>query len=207
MLEVLAMVESPTLDKVCNREHESAIMTESLGCKSNSPSRGFDRYTREQDGIDVLLLTLDAETFLERSLISLYAEVPVARLIVCDGGSTDRTATILRGFPRVELHVCPDIRTTGKGMEFLLSKVKTEWVMLTDSDLTFPEGWYDEMCKYRKELDAFDSRRIHAYEFYEKTPPQQTSTSVPAYHLPRCSNERFWRNSRLMTTICGESLT
>ena len=40
----------------------------------------IDRFAEEGGGIDVLLMTLDAERFLVRSLRSLYAEVPVCVL-------------------------------------------------------------------------------------------------------------------------------
>ncbi|MGH9878812.1 MAG: glycosyltransferase family A protein, partial [Nitrososphaerales archaeon] len=43
------------------------------------------------DPIDVVMLTLDAENFLERSLNTVYREIPVRRLLICDGGSKDET--------------------------------------------------------------------------------------------------------------------
>lgn len=161
---------------------------------SLSPPTLVDRYAKMKEGIDVLLVTLDAERFLERSLLSLYAEVPVARLLVCDGGSKDRTLPILRQFPRVDLHVRPDIRTTGKAIEFLLSKAETEWIMFTDADLTFPEGWYDEMCKYRGSFDAFDSRRIHAYEFYREDPSTIDHDVRPYVTSPQMGRRKALEN-------------
>jgi glycosyltransferase involved in cell wall biosynthesis len=149
-----------------------------------------DRYQAEKKGIDVLLLTLDAELFLERSLYSLYSEVPVARLIVCDGGSHDRTISILSKFPRVQLHVRPDIRTTGKSVEFLLSKAETEWIMFTDGDLTYPKGWYDEMCKYRDKYDAIDSRRVHAYEFYREDRETELINERPLLTTPQLGKRK-----------------
>ena len=53
----------------------------------------FDRFTSDSSsqGIDVIMMTLDAEAFLEKSLFSIYQEIPVKRLIICDGGSKDST--------------------------------------------------------------------------------------------------------------------
>jgi glycosyltransferase involved in cell wall biosynthesis len=126
-----------------------------------------DRYLHDRDGIDVLLTTLDAERYLDDSLLSLYSEVPVARLLVCDAGSKDKTLEILKNYPRVEVFQ-PGFRTHGKEVEFLLSKARTEWIMWHESDHTYSEGWYDEMCKYRDKFDAFDSKRIHAFEFFRE---------------------------------------
>ena len=149
------------------------------------------------DGVDVLMLTLDAGVFLERSMRSLYAEVPVARLLVCDGGSKDQTIPILKNFPRVELHIRPDIQTTGKGLEFLLTLARTEWVMLTDADLTFPKGWYNEMCKYQVALDAVDSKRIHAYEFYREDLASTKMEMRPLMTSPQIGKLEALRNFRV----------
>jgi len=160
--------------------------------------RGFaDRFVKEQEGIDVLLVTLDAERFLSKSLRSLYAEIPVRRLMVCDGGSKDRTLTILRRFPRLELYVRPEIRTTGKAVEFLISKAETEWIMFTDADLTFPKGWYDEMCKHRSEFDAFDSRRIHAYEFYREDVQTTVLDERPLVTSPQMGRRKALQNFKV----------
>jgi glycosyltransferase involved in cell wall biosynthesis len=131
-----------------------------------------DRRTREPDlePVDVLMLTLDADTYLERCLDSVYKEIPVNKLIVVDGGSKDRTVEILNKYPRVEIHIRPDIRTTGKGLEFMFSQATTYWVAIIDADMELPPGWYDEMANHRDEYDYFESKRIMHYEFYREVP-------------------------------------
>lgn len=118
--------------------------------------------------VDVLMLTLDAERYLEKCLDSVYAEIPVNNLIVVDGGSSDNTLSLLREYPRVEIHVRPDIRTTGKGLELALSRAATEWIAFIDSDMELPEGWYEEMSKYKDKYDYFESKRIMHWEFYRE---------------------------------------
>jgi glycosyltransferase involved in cell wall biosynthesis len=162
-----------------------------------SSRRMNDRFSIEGKGIDVLLLTLDAEKFLQRSLESLYAEVPVARLLVCDGGSKDATIAILNKFPRLQLYVKPEIRTTGKALQFLFSNANTEWIMITDSDLTFPPGWYDEMCRHRNEFDAFDSKRLHAYEFYREDPETTRLEMRPLVNSPQMGKLEALRNFKV----------
>lgn len=120
--------------------------------------------------VDVLLFTLDSERYLEKCLDSIYREIPVNKIIVMDGGSKDRTLDILKGYPRMEIHVRPDIRTTGKGLEFVLSRAITEWIAFIDSDMELPEGWYDEMSKYKNKYDYFECKRIMHYEFYREVP-------------------------------------
>jgi len=126
------------------------------------PLGGFiDRYKKTlEDPIDVLMLTLDAVTFLERCLHSVYKEIPVRRLLVCDGGSKDGTIETLEKYPRAKVFIRPDIRTTGKAFEFLFSHVETEWFVLIDADIELSPGWYDNMRKYETQYDFFGCRRV-----------------------------------------------
>jgi glycosyltransferase involved in cell wall biosynthesis len=120
--------------------------------------------------VDILLLTLDAEIYLEKCLDTVYREIPVSKILVVDGGSKDKTLEILRKYPRVEIHERPDIRTTGKGYEFLLARATTPWIVFMDADIELPQGWYDEMLKYRDRYDFFGCKRILHYEFYRVDP-------------------------------------
>ena len=131
----------------------------------------IDRKTKEPESklIDVIMLTLDADNFLEKCLYTLYSEIPVRKLFVGDGGSKDKTAEIINKFPRVKFFVRPDIRTTGKILEFLISKIETEWAVIIDADIELLPGWYDEMCKYQTSYDVIEnSKRIMAYHLYRE---------------------------------------
>ena len=48
--------------------------------------------------IDVVVLTKNSERTLEKCLNSIYKNIPVNRLIVIDGYSTDRTMKIVKKF-------------------------------------------------------------------------------------------------------------
>lgn len=143
------------------------MVIEMLGTHEN-----IDRRIKEPnlEPVDVLLLTLDAETYLEKSLDSIYREIPVNKVIVLDGGSKDETLEILKQYPRVEIHVRPNIRTTGKGVEFVFSRATTPWVAMIDADMELSQGWYDEMAKHKDKYDYFESKRIMHYEFYREVP-------------------------------------
>lgn len=167
-----------------------------------------DRYLREKENaIDVLMLTLDAETFLERCIDSIYQEIPVNRLIICDGGSRDSTKEILMSYPRVVFHVRPDIKTTGKGYEFLFSQLETEWFALMDADVEVPNNWYDEMKKYQNKYDFYECKRVMAYHFYrdvERTvDPERRSYSGcqigkrDAFKDYHCDDDYVWRTADL----------
>jgi glycosyltransferase involved in cell wall biosynthesis len=161
------------------------------------------------DPIDVVMLTLDAENFLDRSLHTVYREIPVRKLLVCDGGSKDDTINILNRFPRLELHVRPDIRTTGKAMEFLFSLVTTKWFVLIDSDIELSSGWYDAMVGNIDDYDVLESgRRILAYHIYreDKVKPAPDSRSLDLCHMIRksaiqefqCDDDYMWRYTDIL---------
>lgn len=133
----------------------------------------------ELEPIDVLMATLDSETFLEKCLFSIYQEIPINNLIVCDGGSKDETINILKKFPRVEIHVKPDIRTTGKVVEFLITKCKTEWFAFIDSDIELSKGWYDEMKKFQNDFGVIENSNV-----------------MMAYHLFRPNQLKLEENQR-----------
>ncbi|GAG86981.1 unnamed protein product, partial [marine sediment metagenome] len=82
-----------------------------------------------------------------------------------DGGSKDNTIEILRQYPRTNIQIRTDIKTTGKGMEILLKKATTEWIVFVDNAKVPDPGWYDEMCKSKHKYDFFGSKRIVHYEF------------------------------------------
>ena len=168
---------------------------------------GFiDRAKNEPESkhVDVIMLTLDAENFLKPCLFSAYKEIPIRKLIVCDGDSKDKTIEILKKFPRVELFIKPEFRTTGKCLEFLFSKTETEWYVLIDGDLVLSPGWYDEMCKGKKQYDVIEnSRRTSAYHFFKEDPTKLESDSraLSLCHLIKksaldkykCDDDYMWR--------------
>lgn len=163
----------------------------------------------ELEGVDVIMMTLDAEHFLEKCLYTVYREIPVRRLLVCDGGSRDNTLEILKNFPRVEIFVRPDIRTTSKTLEFLISLTETKWFLMIDSDIELSTGWYDEMCKHKHEYDVLEnSKVIFAYHKYvqENDILNPNSRSSNLCHLVQkeairnfqCDDDYMWRYTDIL---------
>jgi len=173
----------------------------------SKPSGSFtDRKETEPnlEPIDVIIPTLDADNFLERCLYTVFKEIPVRKLFICDGGSKDKTLEILKKFPRVELHVRPDIRTTGKSLEFLISLVKSNWFVLMDSDLELDKSWYDKIIKHKKEYDVIEnSKVVLAYHMYRedkfRLDPDARSSGMchlvkkEAVQNYRCDDDYMWR--------------
>ena len=176
------------------------------------PAGSFvDRAASDQDTepVDVVMLTLDAENFLEKCLYSLYKEVPVRKLFICDGGSHDQTHDILEKFPRIELFVRPDFRTTGKTLEFLISQIETDWCIIIDSDIILAPGWYDEMSKSKSKFDVIEnSKMVNAFHMYREVTPKldENERAYDMCHLAKksaiknfhCDDDYMWRFTDLL---------
>jgi glycosyltransferase involved in cell wall biosynthesis len=97
--------------------------------------------TKYKKPIDVILLTKNSECMLRNCLDSLYSNVPVNRLIVVDGYSSDNTLQILKEYPKVLIVFDDGTRATArqKGIKM----IETEWFMFLDSDVVLKKGWFD----------------------------------------------------------------
>jgi hypothetical protein len=167
--------------------------------------------------IDVIMMTLDAENFLEKSLYTVYREIPVKRLIVCDGGSKDSTIKILENFPRTEIHIKSEYKTGAKSLEFLILQVKTDWFVLIDSDIELSLGWYDEMCKNKEKYDAIENGAnylaYHKYKINEEKLRVGTRAGTQCHLLKtkslenfHCDDDFMWRHTDfLMQQVIEQS--
>jgi glycosyltransferase involved in cell wall biosynthesis len=101
------------------------------------------------DSVDVVVLTLNSDRKLQACLESVYCNVPVNKLIVVDGGSTDQTLHILDGFNasygNVQIIVDRGTRATArqKGIE----NVTTPWFLFVDSDVVLCKDWYQKALR------------------------------------------------------------
>ncbi|MCK4477818.1 glycosyltransferase family 2 protein [Candidatus Bathyarchaeota archaeon] len=103
--------------------------------------------------VDVVVLTKDSEETLGKCLDSIYTNVPVNRLIVVDGCSTDKTLRIIRKFNKKYNNVVllSEKGTRGKARQKAIEQVMTEWFMFVDSDVILCNGWFEKAKKLLKD--------------------------------------------------------
>jgi glycosyltransferase involved in cell wall biosynthesis len=101
-------------------------------------------------GVDVVIITRNSERMLSECLKSVYANVPVNRLIVVDGYSTDKTLQIVRGFQKKHGNVLliQDRGTRATARQKGIDHVKTEWFMFVDSDAVLCNNWFKKAEKH-----------------------------------------------------------
>ena len=81
--------------------------------------------------VDVVIITKNSEHMLNECLRSVYENVPVNRLIVVDGHSTDKTLEIVHKFQKKHGNVLmvQDNGNRATARQKGIEQVKTEWFM------------------------------------------------------------------------------
>jgi glycosyltransferase involved in cell wall biosynthesis len=103
--------------------------------------------------IDVVVLTKNSGSLLNMCLKSIYENVPVNRLIVVDGFSTDNTLAILDEFAKKygNVEIITESGSRGRAREKGIHEVKTGWFMFVDSDVILCKDWFKKAGKYVRE--------------------------------------------------------
>lgn len=99
------------------------------------------------------MLTKNSERVLRGCLESVYANVPVNRLIVVDNYSTDKTLPILSEFEKSygNVLVVQEAGTRATARNRGLSEVATPWFMFVDSDLVLCKDWFKKASCYMED--------------------------------------------------------
>lgn len=96
--------------------------------------------------VDVVVLTKNSQEQLERCLEAVYKNVPVSRLIVVDGYSTDKTLDIVNKFDKEHGNVLliQDKGGRGRARQMGIEHVETEWFLFVDSDAELCNNWFEK---------------------------------------------------------------
>jgi hypothetical protein len=118
-----------------------------------------DRYEIDPErAVTIIIPTIHTNELWRANLLSIYREVPVAKLLLGDGGCIDDTVAIVKQFPRVEVHDHRAYKSLGYSIRKLIEAVETDWFIYLHSDVYLPPGWFDEMCRYQGKYDWFGCR-------------------------------------------------
>jgi len=108
--------------------------------------------------VTVIIPTVHTNELWQANLSSIYREIPVKQLLIGDGGCIDDTVSVVERFPRVVVHDHRDFKSLGYSIRKLIEAVETDWFIYLHSDVYLPQGWFDEMNRYKGEFDWFGCR-------------------------------------------------
>ncbi len=113
----------------------------------------------EQDRIDILMATYNGERYIPEQINSILGQTHQNfRLIISDDGSTDATMEILTQYAkqdtRIILYRQKENLGYVKNFEFLLTKVKSKYYMLSDQD----DVWLPQ--KVEKSLETLKREKV-----------------------------------------------
>jgi len=99
--------------------------------------------------VDVVILTKNSMPMLKNTVESLMlSDIPVNRLIVVDGYSTDGTLEYLRSIDNIDINIILDKGNRATARQKGIEAVDTEWFMFLDSDVILPNIWFNYAQKY-----------------------------------------------------------
>ena len=100
--------------------------------------------------VDVIIITKNSERILNECLKAVYDNVPLNRLIVVDGYSTDRTSEIVGEFQDKygNVLVTQDRGTRATARQKGINNVETDWFIFVDSDAVLCKDWFKKAEKH-----------------------------------------------------------
>lgn len=115
-----------------------------------------DRFESDPEAaVDVIIPIIHTNELWRANLFSLYREIPIARLLIGDGGCVDDSVDVVRTFPRVEVLDHRRFTSLGYSLRELIGAVQTEWFIYVHSDVYLPPGWFDAMRRHQSSYDWF----------------------------------------------------
>jgi glycosyltransferase involved in cell wall biosynthesis len=97
--------------------------------------------------VDVIIRTLNSDAKFEECLTAIEKYVPYNKIIVVDGGSTDRTISIAMSHPSVELHIKEGLSLL-EAFLYGASKATTNVIASIDSDVVIHDGWFERLYEH-----------------------------------------------------------
>jgi len=95
---------------------------------------------------DVCIPTLNSGKTLEACLKAIKETIPVNRIIIADGYSTDNTIEIAKKYG---CEIFQTNKSLGEVREILIRKVKTEWFFFIDADIVVNKKWFYVLVNVR----------------------------------------------------------
>jgi glycosyltransferase involved in cell wall biosynthesis len=146
-----------------------------------------------QDKIDVCIPTWNSGLTLARCLESIMREIPVNKIMIIDGFSTDDTIKIAQ---RYGVLIAQKKCGLGKARQYLIEDVTSKYFAFIDSDVILRKGWFKSVLK-KIESDT----RIGEVSGLFYSDNQQDRHFYEVIFRRMRANDQMWERGYLINTL------
>lgn len=119
----------------------------------------IDRFAYDElISVSVIIPIIHVNELFEVNLCSIYREIPVKELLIGNGGMPDAALEIINKFPRVRVLDHTKYISLGYSIKQLIYETKTDIFVYIHSDVYLPNGWFDEMYKFKDQYEWYGCR-------------------------------------------------
>jgi glycosyltransferase involved in cell wall biosynthesis len=101
--------------------------------------------------IDVSIATYNSEKTIKKCIKCVISSIPYRRIVIVDGGSTDRTLQIVKSMRIRNIKIIKEKGYLGLARVRQAKETRGKWIVLIDSDTFVYKNWFKEMVKYINE--------------------------------------------------------
>ncbi len=157
--------------------------------------------------LSVIIPAYNEEKAIEETIKGLKKELTKLDLdyeiIVINDGSTDKTKKILEKIDGIRIINHPYNKGYGAALKTGISQAKGNWILITDSDGTYPTESIPELLKYTNEYDMISGARQGTYKPFHGRPAKWILNKIASYLTNRkipdlnCGLRMFKKNMAL----------
>jgi glycosyltransferase involved in cell wall biosynthesis len=146
-----------------------------------------------EEKIDVCIPTWNSGSTLDRCLESIVREIPVNKIRIIDGFSTDDTVKIAK---RYDALITQEKCGLGKARQYLIEAVTTKYFAFIDSDVILRRGWLKPILQ---KIDSDERIGEVSGLFYSDN--QQERHFWEIMYGRMSPNDKMWERGYLINTL------
>jgi hypothetical protein len=152
--------------------------------------------------LSILIVTCNRREDVSRCLDSVMAALPdsMVEILVLDNGSTDGTAEMLCGYPKIQLTCRADNLGLARALTEIIGQAKGQWLLFLDSDTIVPKKSIERLLEF-----GVQQKRIGAVA--PRVRDMNGAVQLTARNFPGAIHGLFGRQTLLSRLWPGNPIT